>query len=111
MVAFACQSGAGAEKAFVKLAKCIGIEKFVQKAIFIAPKDKATDEKNEQVLKFCKQIERQGDCVQGFGSLVGLLQVALYNEIIPNAWKKLPWTAVQFKGSFFCPVGKCWYQK
>ena len=40
VVAFACQSGSGAEKALAKLAKTIGIEDFDQKAIFIDPKAK-----------------------------------------------------------------------
>lgn len=52
--AFACQSGAGAEKAFAKLAACIGIEGFAQTAIFIDPKEKASEAKDEQIRDFCR---------------------------------------------------------
>ena len=57
VAAFACQSGAGAEKAFAKLAKCIGIESLEQTAVFIDPKGKASEEKNGQILEFCKTLE------------------------------------------------------
>ncbi len=55
--AYACQSGAGAEKAFVKLAKCIGIEAFEQTAVFIDPKEKETESKKGQIQEFCKALE------------------------------------------------------
>ena len=55
-VAFACQSGAGAEKAFAKLAKCLGIDDFAKTAIFIDPKNKESAEKNEQIAEFCKAL-------------------------------------------------------
>ena len=55
--AFACQSGNGAEKAFVKLAKCIGTEALEKTAVFIDPKEKASEEKNEQIMQFCKALE------------------------------------------------------
>ena len=57
IASFACQSGAGAEKAFAKLAKCIGIESIEKTAVFIDPKEKASEEKNEQILEFCKILE------------------------------------------------------
>ena len=57
IASFACQSGAGAEKAFAKLAKCIGIESIEKTAVFIDPKEKASEEKNEQILEFCKALK------------------------------------------------------
>ena len=54
--AFACQSGAGAEKALAKLAKCLGIDAFDKTAVFIDPKSKPEAEKNEQIDYFCKEI-------------------------------------------------------
>ena len=54
--AFACQSGSGAEKAFVKLAKCAGISDFEQKAVFLDPKAKPDDKKKEQIEDFCEAL-------------------------------------------------------
>ena len=54
--AFACQSGSGAEKAFGKLAKCIGIDEFEQTAIFIDPKAKQDAKKDEQIEAFCNAL-------------------------------------------------------
>ena len=51
--AFACQSGAGAEKAFKKLAKCIGITDFEHTAVFIDPKAKSSSETDEKIDSFC----------------------------------------------------------
>jgi flavodoxin len=56
IAAFACQSGSGAEKAFVKLAKSIGIEKIEQTAIFIDPKARPGDAVNEKILNFCDSL-------------------------------------------------------
>lgn len=54
--AFACQSGAGAEKALGKLAKCIGVEGFEQTAVFIDPKTKHDAKKDEQIEAFCNTL-------------------------------------------------------
>ena len=43
LAAFACQSGAGAEKAFAKMKDCIGAADFIEIAIFIDPKAKPSD--------------------------------------------------------------------
>ena len=54
--AFACQSGAGAEKAFEKLAKYLGIEKITKRAIFIDPKSRPSDEKDRQIDAFLRDL-------------------------------------------------------
>lgn len=54
--AFACQSGAGAEKALSKLAKCIGIDAFEQTAVFLDPKSKQTAQKDMQIETFCDAL-------------------------------------------------------
>ena len=56
IAAFACQSGAGAEKAFAKLARCIGIETFERTAVFIDPNSKPDDKKNAQLEVFCDAL-------------------------------------------------------
>ena len=52
--AFACQSGAGAEKALAKLAKTIGIDSFEHTAILIDPKDKKNEKTDGQIDSFCE---------------------------------------------------------
>lgn len=54
--AFACQSGSGAEKAFAKLAKCIGIDAFEQTAVFLDPRAKQDADKDEQIEAFCNAL-------------------------------------------------------
>ncbi len=54
---FACQSGSGAEKAFSKLSKCIGIEKFEEKLILIDPKTKPNDDNEQKIRKFCDKLK------------------------------------------------------
>ena len=56
-VAFACQSGNGAQKAFPKLAKILGIEAFEKTEIFIDPKALASEEKDEQIAAFCEALK------------------------------------------------------
>ena len=56
IAAFACQSGAGAEKAFAKLAKCMGIEAFEQTEVFIDPKSKPDEKKDAQLEVFCNAL-------------------------------------------------------
>ncbi len=57
--AFACQSGAGAEKALAKLAKCIGIVDFELTAVFIDPKEKQDKSKDGQIEAFCGALGRR----------------------------------------------------
>ncbi|MCR4789434.1 MAG: NAD(P)H-dependent oxidoreductase [Lachnospiraceae bacterium] len=54
--AFACQSGAGAEKAFAKLSKLLGIEGLLPSAIFIDPKAKGSEDKDAQIDKFAETL-------------------------------------------------------
>ena len=54
--AFACQTGAGGEKALEKLAKSVGIARFEQKAIFLDPKAKQSAQKDEQIRAFCARL-------------------------------------------------------
>lgn len=58
--AFACQSGAGADKALDKLAKSLGISGFEKTAIFIDPKAKPNEEKDAQIERFCRQLADGG---------------------------------------------------
>ncbi len=58
IAAFACQSGAGAEKAFSKLKDCIGIDDFATTAIFIDPKDKPSEENVYKLNEFCKMLQK-----------------------------------------------------
>lgn len=53
---FACQGGSGAEKAFDKLAKCIGIESFESTGIFIDPKEKQTEETDAAIEAFATSL-------------------------------------------------------
>ena len=54
--AFACQSGAGAEKALEKLEKCIGETAFEQTAIFIDPKAKHSEDTDLQIDTFANAL-------------------------------------------------------
>ncbi|WP_022762792.1 MULTISPECIES: flavodoxin family protein [unclassified Butyrivibrio] len=54
--AFACQSGAGAEKAFSKLKGILGIEEFFATAIFIDPKDKPSEANTLTLDVFTKKL-------------------------------------------------------
>ncbi|MBR1471390.1 MAG: flavodoxin [Lachnospiraceae bacterium] len=56
VAAFACQSGSGAEKALVKLAKTIGIDSFEQKAVFIDPKAKRGADTDAKIETFCEKL-------------------------------------------------------
>ena len=55
--AFACQSGGGAEKAFAKLAKAIGIDDIELKTVFIDPKAKKCDETDAKIDAFCDALK------------------------------------------------------
>ena len=54
-MAFACQSGSGAEKAFGKLKECLGHE-LSKTLILIDPKDKPDSGKDLQIEEFCNEI-------------------------------------------------------
>jgi len=56
IAAFACQSGAGAEKAFEKLKDSIGIDTLAATLILIDPKDKPSDDNERKIEEFCKDI-------------------------------------------------------
>ena len=56
--AFACQSGSGAEKAFGKLKGLLEIEDFHGTAIFIDPKNKPSEENEQRLERFVKDLER-----------------------------------------------------
>lgn len=52
IAAFACESGAGAEKAFGKLKAALGIEKLEAELILIDPKDKPSAENEQKIAGF-----------------------------------------------------------
>ena len=54
--AFACQSGAGAEKAFVKLKDLLGIDAFDAELILIDPKTKPSAENDRKREDFCARL-------------------------------------------------------
>ena len=53
---FACESGAGAEKAFGKLGDLLGIADFKATAIFIDPKAKPSEENKLKLDVFCEEL-------------------------------------------------------
>lgn len=53
----ACQSGSGAEKAFAKLRKNLGIDSTEAELILIDPKSKPTDENEQRLLAFCNSLD------------------------------------------------------
>lgn len=60
IAAFACESGAGAEKAFGKLKAALGIEKLEAELVLIDPKAKPDEENERRIKAFCDAIT-QGD--------------------------------------------------
>lgn len=60
IAAFACQGGQGAEKAFEKMKKCIGIDSFAREAIFIDPKTKQNEDTNIKIEEFAGLIIQEG---------------------------------------------------
>ena len=54
---FVCQSGSGAEKAFAKLAKTLGIDKIEKTAVFIDPKSKPKKEKDAEIEAFAEMLK------------------------------------------------------
>ena len=57
LACYACQSGAGAEKAFGKLKDLIGVDDFSATAIFIDPKVKPSDANTQKLEEFCKKLK------------------------------------------------------
>ena len=56
VAAFACESGSGAKKAFVKLLKCAGLERFEEVMILIDPTAKPSDENERRIDAFCAAL-------------------------------------------------------
>ena len=56
IAAFACQSGAGAEKAFVKLKDALGIQELDAELILIDPKAKPSEENERKIKQFCEKL-------------------------------------------------------
>ncbi len=56
--AFACQSGAGAEKAFGKLKDCLG-HPLAKTLVLIDPKDKPDPAKDVQIEEFCDSLMQE----------------------------------------------------
>lgn len=57
IAAFACQSGSGAEKAFRKLADCLGIGSLAALLVLIDPKDKPKTDDDMKIRVFCEQCQ------------------------------------------------------
>ena len=57
--AFACQSGAGAEKAFGKLRELLGIAEFDAELILIDPKSKPSAENDRKREDFCARLNEE----------------------------------------------------
>ena len=58
IAAFACQSGAGAEKAFNRLKDALGIQELAAELILIDPKTKPSDENEQKIQKFVEKLNR-----------------------------------------------------
>jgi flavodoxin len=56
IAAYACESGAGAEKAFEKLKAALGIETFEAELILIDPKTKPSEENDQKLKLFCSKL-------------------------------------------------------
>ena len=56
-VSFACQAGNGAQKAFPKLAKLLGVTAFEKTEVFIDPKAQQSEEKDAQIDAFCEYLK------------------------------------------------------
>ena len=57
VAAFACESGAGAEKAFGKLKAILGIDALEAELVLIDPKDKPSAENEEKLKAFCAALK------------------------------------------------------
>ena len=56
IAAFACESGAGAEKAFVKLKAALGIDAFEAELILIDPMTRPSEENDRKLRSFCSKL-------------------------------------------------------
>ena len=56
IAAFACQSGSGAEKAFRKLAECLGGTTVSPQLVLIDPKSRSAAANDEKIAAFCEEI-------------------------------------------------------
>ena len=56
VAAFACQSGAGAEKALGKLKEALGIDALEAEAVLIDPKAKPSEENRRKIAEFCDRL-------------------------------------------------------
>ena len=54
IAAFACESGAGAEKAFGKLKAALGVDQLAAELVLVDPKDKPNPENDRKIEAFCK---------------------------------------------------------
>ena len=63
--AFACQSGAGAEKAFGKLKSAMGIDRLEAELILIDPKSKPDAENEQKIKAFCERLHEAGFAGKG----------------------------------------------
>lgn len=61
VAAFACQSGAGAEKAFGRLEACLGVDALEARLVLIDPKVRPNPENAAKLKAFCEGLERGGD--------------------------------------------------
>ena len=59
VAAFACQSGAGAEKAFARLKGCIGTDGLEAELILIDPKSRPSDDNAEKIRAFCEKLKAE----------------------------------------------------
>ncbi len=57
IITYACQGGAGAEKAFAKLSQTLGINKFEMTQVFINPKSDSNDHTEQKIADFCNRIK------------------------------------------------------
>ena len=56
IAAFACESGAGAEKAFGKLCGCLGIGALEAELVLIDPKSRPDPENDRKIADFCARL-------------------------------------------------------
>ncbi len=56
IAAFACESGAGADKAFRKLRACPGIDSLEQTLVLVDPKDKPSPDNLRLIREFCAKL-------------------------------------------------------
>jgi len=58
LAAFACQSGAGAEKALGRLRACLGAERLEAELVLIDPKDRPSGENQARLGAFCDRLSQ-----------------------------------------------------